>query len=245
MTGLTHSTSFLRHSWRIYPNSSSEQIEKQLQRLQNHIHTASPDQIQGLLDGSGGALRTTASQQTPIENCRVTLQEAFCLYGDDEVPINNERLVWWLNIDVFAKIILRKQQSAKWFELLNNVHARVDRERLRGQRVRIAILDTGVELSDEQKDIYAKDEAMRYKSWINEDESEIVNGRDEVGHGTHLATLLARVAPNATIHVARVFKNRKVNMCTEPKNVARVSEISRTLVVYPTNTSFNRPSDMQ
>jgi subtilisin family serine protease len=218
------------HSWRICANLSSEKIQEQLQRLQNHLHSASRDQIQELWNASDRDLRTTASQQMPVENYSSSSQEALCLFGDDEVVINEERLVWWLVVDASAKTTLRKQQSSNWFQRLIKVHERVNRERLGGQRVKIAILDTGIKLSYDQEEIYFPEETMKYASWIEEDESDIGKAQDEVGHGTHLATLLARVAPQATIHVARVFKNRKP-MSAELKNIAHVSEISRTLTV--------------
>lgn len=93
-------------------------------------------------------------------------------------------------------------------------------------KVKVAILDTGIELSDDQKDIYDRDRNFRYKSWVGESTEEIETRKDGAGHGTHLATLLARIAPNAIVHVGRVFKKRKPNLKTDPKNVAQVRRSS-------------------
>ncbi len=95
------------------------------------------------------------------------------------------------------------------------------------KKVKIAILDTGIELSDDQRAIYERqDSKFIYKSWIDDNEEGFEKGRDDVGHGTHLATLLKRVAQHAVVYVARVFKERKPNMATEVKNVAKISRIS-------------------
>lgn len=105
---------------------------------------------------------------------------------------------------------------------MQDVHSRLSVESSNDEKVKIAVIDTGVELSDLQRDIYDRNDDMQYKSWIDDNEEGIENGKDDVGHGTHIATLLAKIARNATIHVARVFKERKPNMTTELKNVAQV-----------------------
>jgi subtilisin family serine protease len=73
------------------------------------------------------------------------------------------------------------------------------------KRVKIAILDSGVDLSPDHKNMYDFEPKMVYRNWIEQDS--IWN--DDVGHGTHLAVLLRKIAPNAVIHVARVFKNKQ------------------------------------
>lgn len=87
------------------------------------------------------------------------------------------------------------------------------------ERIKVAILDSGLDLSEDQAVIYDERRDLEYKSWIDGDDG---MRKDEVGHGTHLATLLSRIAPEAHIHVARVFQKGKPNMRREPRNVARV-----------------------
>jgi Subtilase family len=111
--------------------------------------------------------------------------------------------------------------------------------------VKIAILDTGIQLSDQQMDIYLEERKIKYKSWVDEEKEGHEIWRDAVGHGTHLATLLVKVAPFATIHMARVFRNRRPNMKTEFGNVAQVrinfngNQFGVTLLI------LCRPFDMQ
>lgn len=52
--------------------------------------------------------------------------------------------------------------------------------------------------------MYDVDPKIEYRSWVGGD----TEWKDDVGHGTHLAVLLRKIAPNAAVHVARVFKKR-------------------------------------
>lgn len=83
--------------------------------------------------------------------------------------------------------------------------------------MKIAILDSGIELSQDHKDMYDTEPKMKYRSWVDRD----TEWRDEVGHGTHLAILLRKVAPNAVVHVARVFK-KKPDIQKSAKTIAEV-----------------------
>ncbi|KAJ6031362.1 hypothetical protein N7540_002094 [Penicillium herquei] len=95
--------------------------------------------------------------------------------------------------------------AAEWFDWHNDAVLRIEKLRMNvpdSKRVKVAILDTGIDLSYDQQLIYDEYSRMQYKSWVDSDPE----WKDENGHGTHLATLLLRVAPNAIVHVARVFK---------------------------------------
>ncbi|KAH7176810.1 peptidase S8/S53 domain-containing protein [Dactylonectria macrodidyma] len=96
----------------------------------------------------------------------------------------------------------------EWFQWHNEALARVDVLRntrlCNDQRIKIAILDSGIELSQDNKDIYDDGSQIKYQSWVDDSPE----WKDQVGHGTHLATLLRRIAPNSLLHVARVFKKK-------------------------------------
>lgn len=173
---------------------------------------------------------------TPTTDELDTKIHDLCLCGDDEVPVENEKYVigWFYSILTSMRLRLsREKMASQWFQWFEDVHTRVylESDNLSTQeKVKIAILDTGIELSSEQRDIYELDiygheREIEYKSWIDEVEEMGDMWKDDVGHGTHLATLLARIAPNAIIHVARVFRDRKPDMGTEPQNVAQVSNV--------------------
>ncbi|EHK26381.1 uncharacterized protein TRIVIDRAFT_63697 [Trichoderma virens Gv29-8] len=102
-----------------------------------------------------------------------------------------------------------KLAADAWFEwhadALNRIRKLRKPDSIQSQSVRIAILDSGIELSKDQKDMYDLEPRIRYRTWVEEDNTE---WKDDVGHGTHLAVLLRKIAPNAIIHVARVFKKR-------------------------------------
>lgn len=119
----------------------------------------------------------------------------------------------------------RKASALKWFQWHSEALARVDTLRdarlCNNQRIKIAILDSGIELSQDNKDIYDNGSQIKYQSWVDENPA----WKDQVGHGTHLATLLRRIAPNSQLHVARVFK-KKLSM---EKSARCISEVSRSL----------------
>ncbi|KAI9662763.1 MAG: hypothetical protein M1829_006158 [Trizodia sp. TS-e1964] len=69
-------------------------------------------------------------------------------------------------------------------------------------RVRVAILDTGITINDDFLES-RKGRIRSSKSFITGESST----EDEIGHGTHVAALLLKVAPYADIFVARVSKS--------------------------------------
>ncbi|KAL8902272.1 MAG: hypothetical protein Q9207_004808 [Kuettlingeria erythrocarpa] len=95
----------------------------------------------------------------------------------------------------------------------------------KGSRVKIAILDTGIDLSHPDFDSSAgslgavdvqqlgprRDRVKECKSFVGEGAGD----RDNVGHGTHCAALLLELSPNADIYVARVCEEGTENMNPE------------------------------
>ncbi|RTE84122.1 hypothetical protein BHE90_001332 [Fusarium euwallaceae] len=102
-----------------------------------------------------------------------------------------------------------EENATKWLKWHNNALARIQADRRAAnvpnpQRVKIAILDSGIDLSDDHRLLYNTDSQIIYRNWIDEGQE----WEDDVGHGTHLAILLRKIAPEAVIHVARVFKKK-------------------------------------
>jgi hypothetical protein len=105
------------------------------------------------------------------------------------------------------------EYADNWFRLLNKrVHPLIKSER--GQkRIKIAILDTGIQLPRNAAEAY-EDQIIECESWLKSEQgNELHKGdRDLDGHGTHCASLLLKVAKNAHIYVARVFQGKAEKM---------------------------------
>jgi Subtilase family len=117
-----------------------------------------------------------------------------------------------------AKNISRGTESTeKWFsKFLGQSHKLLDYLTPGKPRVRIAILDTGLNKDHpEVSKVLQKSKRDRrikqWKSWVPnlQCDGNIPGDEDEDGHGTHCAMVANRVAPNADIYIARIFKNRK------------------------------------
>ncbi|KAM5347454.1 hypothetical protein ACJ41O_010459 [Fusarium nematophilum] len=117
---------------------------------------------------------------------------------------------------------LEKQEAAKdWYDYLGNVHDLVydcmDRcERLseadqKTTRVKIAVLDTGLQLPEELHANYVEEGRIN----VGKSESFILDtceadwAVDVDGHGSRVGQIVLQVAPTADLHVARVFKSRR------------------------------------
>ncbi|RDL36320.1 uncharacterized protein BP5553_05672 [Venustampulla echinocandica] len=72
-------------------------------------------------------------------------------------------------------------------------------------RVKIAILDTGIDLGE---DVISSltDRIIKNESFLVDDKST----DDLDGHGTHVAGLILRVAPNSELYIARIAKNQSL-----------------------------------
>ncbi|KAH8667352.1 peptidase S8/S53 domain-containing protein [Tricladium varicosporioides] len=105
-----------------------------------------------------------------------------------------------------------------WFQdLTRNTHALLKPlQRNRMKRVKIAILDTGI---DRQHQAFL-DEASKARIKKTEDFLDPSGkGHDVCGHGTHCLGLLRKVAPEADIYVARVMKDFRGN--PDPKTIVK------------------------
>ena len=88
---------------------------------------------------------------------------------------------------------------------------------VREKRVKIAILDTGIDLDNK----YISSKKGRIKCWPSNQEC-----RDTDGHGTHVAYLLLRLTKHVELRIAKInssqsFAATKVRLLAE--KVAKVS----------------------
>src|SRR5436189_6266786 len=108
-------------------------------------------------------------------------------------------------------LICRSKSADDWFQILQSVHSVVGKTRKDNQkRVRIAILDTGVDITHPQIQA-AQFRINGYFSNSTDIPPESVSNFPELqdyhGHGTHGASVLLRTAPDAAIFVAKVTDN--------------------------------------
>lgn len=125
-----------------------------------------------------------------------------------------------------------------WLGWHSDAHARIvsglRKPASNAQRVKIAILDSGIQLSLDHKDMYDTEPRIQYGSWVDSD----IEWRDAIGHGTHLAVLLRKIAPNAIIHVARVFE-KKPDVQKSGESIANVRTWSLLNIGYGVVTYAN------
>jgi subtilisin family serine protease len=98
--------------------------------------------------------------------------------------------------------------SEKWFERLQDlVHKLLPHPPTDTRRVKIAILDSGVDLTHPTI-VCNKQRIMAKRSFLMQD-SPREQAKDMIGHGTHILGLLLKVAPYADIYVARITKSHE------------------------------------
>jgi subtilisin family serine protease len=85
-------------------------------------------------------------------------------------------------------------------------------------RIKVAILDTGY---DEHADFFTitgrRNRMQGWKDWVDDS----LRPEDHDGHGTHVVSLVMKIAPAADIYVARVAKNA-AGLQSASKKVAEV-----------------------
>jgi len=115
-----------------------------------------------------------------------------------------------------------EERAAKWLvSLKKRCHTLLDRgDKEQTAPIKIAVLDTGidtkhVEIEKDIGDIYW--DVCDFRN--GQTTQTMPNGEDKDGHGTHVAALLARVAPYATIYIAKVAGS------TSDLNVADVARV--------------------
>jgi Subtilase family len=152
----------------------------------------------------------------------------------------------------------RAKGADKWFKDLTECsHRLLSRyEPDRASRVRIAILDTGIELTTDDKNRTPallwpyRHSFKRVRDFIDKPATEQphpghrrIEARDPAGHGTHGAALLLKVAPRADIYVGRVANLVGNDIQVDPQTVADAIEYAAfTWNVDIITMSFGFPS---
>jgi hypothetical protein len=133
-------------------------------------------------------------------------------------------------LGLFSSLIPRAKWADEWFndkDKLKLVHKCVEENRKNNNpRIKIAILDTGIDsmqtemanniviaypessTRDERNDIKARNSKRSIKEWKGFP-STLNPLRDQMGHGTHCASVILRTAPYSTLYIARIFNDEK------------------------------------
>ncbi|KAL8732289.1 MAG: hypothetical protein Q9166_002861 [cf. Caloplaca sp. 2 TL-2023] len=129
------------------------------------------------------------------------------------------------SVGTLSKELNTIQPKLQTFSDMGNTRSVAQSRKAQGPRVRLAILDTGIDLShahfaSSPEDIGAvqqqqsgprRHRVKECKSFVGE----AAGDRDSVGHGTHCAALLLELSPNADIYVARVCEEGTNKLNTE------------------------------
>lgn len=88
------------------------------------------------------------------------------------------------------------------------------------QRIRVAVLDTGIDVSDPLLNPFALKRQIIYQDFTcTQPSSSLKVPEDKVGHGTHICGTLLRIAEHIDLYVARVSVDGK---CWNGLQVAKV-----------------------
>jgi subtilisin family serine protease len=107
---------------------------------------------------------------------------------------------------------------------MKKIHSRNDSDYVRDRHIKIAVLDTGVDLKHPFIKAAKKHNRIKLVESFVEG---VKNTNDLHGHGTHIAALLLEVAPGTQLYIAKVAENGKI-----PANhkIADVSGISNSVM---------------
>lgn len=84
------------------------------------------------------------------------------------------------------------------------------------RRLKVAILDSGINLLHPDFDSHDRERIKETKSFIDDDPD-----TDAVGHGTHIAAIILRLTENVDLYIAKITNTKTVD---ERQEIADVSE---------------------
>ncbi|KAI8663494.1 hypothetical protein NCS57_00950600 [Fusarium keratoplasticum] len=158
--------------------------------------TAMPSSDQAALDSSSQPENTTSIYDLSVN------------YDEPEEKSPHEKK-FWANMAKFTD---------NYISTLQNPTLSDDVNPWRRQKVRIAVIDSGVR--EEDAEIVAANANEQIQGYRNFTSSDPNNCEDQIGHGTMVTRLLLTVAPEAEVYIAKI-SNQKIM----PKNqVHRIAE---------------------
>lgn len=141
--------------------------------------------------------------------------ELYTLFGDPNVPSSNSPHEYSPTDTWISKF--RQLKALYPLQLLKQGDS---------NRVRVAIIDTGIDLGHVDMQAAVSDGRIaKVCDWVDgrggiEDEST----GDSIGHGTHITSIILDMAPNVDVYIGRVAKGRELSD-DQAENVAKVSNL--------------------
>jgi len=147
------------------------------------------------------------------------------------VPSYSTPVSTWYTLSDLS-LILRDDSGEDWFsnkEKLRRVHSCVAQVRKLGRRIKLAVLDSGIDprhteiaqnivrpfpdlcAIEMKAKLKAENDCRAIKKWRGFPHT-LEPCQDGLGHGTHIASVILKTAPYAALHIARIF-NDQGQMC--------------------------------
>ncbi|KAJ4370041.1 hypothetical protein N0V83_005805 [Neocucurbitaria cava] len=141
------------------------------------------DIILSLSDSAGGSLLDEETYSSSLEaQCVLDTQlSSFCV----------------------LMALYRQKQTDKWFNNFLKLLKVFKTGRASGGRLKVAILDSGINYTHSDFDSEDKERIKERKSFIDE-EADV----DHVGHGTHIATIVLRLTENVDLYIGKVTNSK-------------------------------------
>jgi hypothetical protein len=144
-------------------------------------------------------------------------------------------------------VLFSRRRSEGWMEKFMSARdSLIDRIRIddsnkfETSRVKVAVLDTGIDWSDS----YirgAEDRIVEWKNWADDrdDKDSQHQVYDSAGHGTHVTALLLKTAPEAKVYISRVADQNGAMIAAE-----RIAEVSL-FILLSVKFSLNNRTQFQ
>lgn len=94
------------------------------------------------------------------------------------------------------------------------------------RKVKLAILDTGVDPSHEFMTAKGSSRIHRYVDFTTAEPDQYAKPTDTCGHGTHVAGLILQLAPSVELYVGRVFEDATSKENSSVRDDVRAAMVS-------------------
>jgi subtilisin family serine protease len=113
----------------------------------------------------------------------------------------------------------------KWFDLLGDFRETIASSKETGTRVKIAILDSGIDIKH-RLIRPCRERIKDVRIWTGGHEGmEDLRSGDNVGHGTHVASIILSLVPYADVYIGKVTDSGEIDGASHIANVSDSSNV--------------------